>query len=228
MLSAFELSYRVQELRLAYWAQDREDLVLPPELSKETGLNKIQFLAKLILNHDLKQSGFFYVLEFDENYSRFRIELPAVAQLVDQACMHNIHFEPTYFPPPRKEHPYVYIYPFDGGVYALDQQVCELQHDLQIYQKLQQDAATLELPAKKLSKQEKWQQEFARSLRWNRHARNAKTQIHMQRTLIDELIRTNTPNEEEDHPPTATAPVRVEVEQGQTLEEALLLALYLP
>ena len=223
MLSAYELSHRVQKLRLHSWALQREGIKLPKNIDNLDGSEKIRALTKAILEYDLKASGFEYTLTYDEYSYLYRVELPSVAKLVDQACAHKVEFPATYFAPPRRERDVVQLYLYDEGLWVLDQQVDELRKDLEIYRNL--EATLKKMDVKTASNpDENLEQEFMRNLRWNRQVRMARTPLEIQRIHIRDIIAEYAPDIEEHEGST----VRVEVNEGQSLEEAIFMALNAP
>lgn len=217
MYPAFQLSQRVQEMRIHFWAIKREDLNVPDNISDYEGWSKIDQLTRLVLEHDLDRSGFEYTLEYDWDYSLYKITLDEVAKIVDQACAQGMEFESTYFPPPRRERPLIQMYLYNDGLWCLDQQVGELQHDLAIYQELKNALAA----QKPQENTDSLKQEFTRNLFWNRQANKARTTLAAQRNCIQDLMALTTEQQ-----PEASGPVRVEVSEGQDLAEAIFLALH--
>ncbi len=223
MISAYELSDRIQSLRLHSWALQREGLKLPKNIDTMSGSEKYRTLAQSILEHDLKASGFEYTLTYDWDYYLFRVELPTVAKLVDQACAHKVDFPATYFAPPRRERDIVQLYLYDEGLWVLDQQVDELRKDLIIYRNLEETLTEQKVKAAS-NPDENLEHEFMRNLRWNRQVRMARTPLQIQRVNIQEIMASYAPDLEEHD----GSPVRVEVTEGQSLEEAIFVALNAP
>lgn len=217
MYPAFQLSQNVQEMRIHFWALKREDLIVPDNIKDYEGWSKIDQLTRLVLEHDLSCSGFEYTLDYDWDYSLYKIQLTGVAELVDQACTQKIEFPATYFPPPRKERPIIQLFLYDKGLWCLDQQVCELAQDLAIYQQLKQQLAEVETT----ENDDTLKQELTRNLQWIRQVNLSRTQIEAQRNCIQDLMTASMENQ-----PEPEGPVRVEVTDGQTLSEAIFLALH--
>ncbi len=219
MYPAFQLSQTVQEMRIHFWAIKREDLIVPSNISDLEGWGKIDQLTRLVLEHDLDRSPFAYTVEYDWEFSFYKITLNEVAELVDRACSQGMEFPATYFPPPRKERPVIQLYLYDKGLWCLDQQVGELQQDLLIYQELKERLDREKTPREEET--DKLQLEFNRNLQWIRQVNMSRTQLEAQRNCIQDLM---TVSREDQVTPTDT--VRVEVAEGQSLSEAIFLALH--
>lgn len=221
MYPAFQLSQNVQEMRIHFWALKREDLNIPENIQESEGWSKIDQLTRLVLEHDLDRSNFSYELDFSWDESCYIIRLSDTSTF-DSMYADGFEFEATYFPPPRRERPEIRLYLYNNGLWCLDQQLHEVQGDLAIYEQaicaynnFKKQAPAPKLPADELKR------ELTRNITWVKQVNKCRTTLDAQRNNLTELM-----NVSMESLPSGEGPVRVEVEEGQSLSEAIFLALH--
>jgi len=214
MISAEQLSKRVDALRLHSWALEKDSVELPEAVEQLDVVGKIEALMNVLLNDTLKKHGYEYTLNHDVDCRTFRIKIEALASLVDEACTLKKEFGPTHFPPPRRERPQIEIHYLDNGLWQASQQFLAFEKDLDIYNKLKED---VEATAKEADKeQDNLAAELTRNLFWLRQVHKTNTDEMLQQQCIQDVVQSMIPE----------GPVKVEVAQGQSLQDAIFSALH--